>query len=413
MIKQNSIRIILLFTGLCFILTGCWDKKEIEENAYVVAIGLEMSDVGGVKITYNIANPQVGSAKGIDVKEPPASVVTFIAPDLVSARDTASAFVTRKIIYNHVNVILVSEELARREDFFNYLSTSIKDREIRRDLTLIITKENPSEFFKKNKPVLETRPHKYYQFMINRTKKTGFVPESDLHRYMQKTELDSDLFLALLATAEPKDQKYENDDEYLAGEIIKESANPTQIIGSAVFQQGKMVGLLTGEETRMSLLLTPNAKELGRILTSFKDPLDDKYRISARLSKNENTEVKMDFKKHPVEIKVNLPINVEVIGIPSLINYAMNMEKQSLLRNSIKKQIEKKAMDLIKKTQEEFQGQPFYWSLPARKYFNSIEQWKDYEFDKKYKDMIVSVNVDITLTGFGEQIITPKEPEKD
>ncbi|MEQ6389991.1 Ger(x)C family spore germination protein [Bacillaceae bacterium S4-13-58] len=413
MITQKISRIILLFTSLCFVLSGCWDKKEIEENAYVIAIGLDPSDAGGIKVTYNIANPQVGSAKGVNVDEPPASIVSFTAPDLTAARDTATAFVTRKVNYNHTNVLIVSEELARKEDFFNYISTAVKDRELQRDLTVIVTKEKAKEFFDKNKPELETRPHKYYQFMINRTKETGFVPVSDLHRYMQKTELDSDLFLSLYATATPENQKYGNEDEYLAGEIKKESGNPTQVIGSAVFKHGKMIGLLTGEETRMALLLTPKAKDLGTMLTSYQDPLDEKYRISTRVSKPEGTEISMDFSKDPVEIKVNIPLNIEIVGIPSLIDYAIDMDKQMLLEKSIKQQIEKKAMELIKKTQEEFKGQPFYWSLPGRKYFSTVEEWKNYDFDEKYKDMEVEVTIDITLAGFGEQIITPKYPKKE
>ena len=44
---------------------------------------------------------------------------------------------------------------------------ALKDKEIRLNSYLAVSKEKASEYFLNNRPKMETRPHKYYQFMIN------------------------------------------------------------------------------------------------------------------------------------------------------------------------------------------------------------------------------------------------------
>ena len=48
-----------------FLLSGCWDRKELEDKAYVIGLGLDKSEhEGKIKVTMLIANPEVGSVQG-------------------------------------------------------------------------------------------------------------------------------------------------------------------------------------------------------------------------------------------------------------------------------------------------------------------------------------------------------------
>ena len=48
-----------------FLLSGCWDRKELEDRAYVIGLGLDQSKTEGkIKVTMLIANPEVGSMQG-------------------------------------------------------------------------------------------------------------------------------------------------------------------------------------------------------------------------------------------------------------------------------------------------------------------------------------------------------------
>ncbi len=52
----------------------------------------------------------------------------------------------------------------------------------------------------------------------------------------------------------------------MAGQVPKRGGNPVQLIGSAVFKEGKMIGKLTGEETRIAILLDNTQNIQGYVL---------------------------------------------------------------------------------------------------------------------------------------------------
>ena len=66
MLKIKTVCKIGLLLSILFMLTGCWDKEEVEDNAYVIGLGLDKSEKSDkmIKITMLIANPEVGSMQG-------------------------------------------------------------------------------------------------------------------------------------------------------------------------------------------------------------------------------------------------------------------------------------------------------------------------------------------------------------
>jgi len=95
---KNSVK-LLFICMLINILAGCWDQKELDQKAYVIAIGLdEAEQKGKVKVTYLIANPEVGSQQsGGGTNEPTPGLVSIIGDDFISSRNTAHSIVGKKI----------------------------------------------------------------------------------------------------------------------------------------------------------------------------------------------------------------------------------------------------------------------------------------------------------------------------
>jgi spore germination protein KC len=405
----KGIVIVTLITLFC---TGCWDKTELEEQAYVVVIGLDKAEEKGkIVVTFQIANPQVGSVQKGDAGDEIASeIVTFTATDLLTAREIANAFITRDINFNHMRNLIVSEKLAKSNVFLPTIYSTLRDRQLKRDIRLIVCKEKASDFIRNNAPNLETRPHKYYQFMINQVTEMGFSPDATLHRYFLTTEGDADLFLSILATTEEGDGGGDNEDEYKAGQIEKEGGNRTQIMGAAVFREGKMIGTLTAEETRLSYALNKTTDILTKLVT-YEDPIKKDYRVAARLMKAEDTIITMNLDKKTPIINVVVPFSLEVLAIPSLVNYVTNQENRKLLKQSIEKDLEKKTESFIKRIQEEYKGQPFDWSLIARKHFLTLHDYKKYDWMKTFPQAKVNVKYEIDITEFGKELRTPNIPK--
>ena len=411
---KNLLKLSLLMAVITS-LTACWDQKELDQKAYVIGIGLDKhEDEGKVMVTYLIANPEVGSQQSQGGSNEPANeIVTLVAVDFISSRNTANAVVAKEISYDLLRVIIVSEELAEDPNFIRLIYSAAKDREIKRSAQLIVSKEKAAQFISNNKPKIETRPHKYLEFMIERGQETGMIPDADLNSFFGITESDADLFLAIYATTEKErtDQTKMTDDDLMAGEIqIEGTTNDAQFIGSAVFKEGIMIGKITGEETRISSLLdlTWDTKD---ILTTFTDPFDNRYRISARLSKTKENKYKFKMKYGRPIIEITVPLFVEILSDPSMINYAKNKDKVKELKQSITGKIEEKMKQYIRRSQEEFKGETFHLSVPIRREFSTLPEFREFDWMKSYPEAEVSVKVDIQFGEFGRQTKLPKLEE--
>jgi spore germination protein KC len=408
---MKQMRCFFVLLSLTFVLTGCWDLKELEERSYVVAIGLDLPkgvDIDkeqAIDVTFQFSNPKL-NIKGASpsTESEIKDIVTLTAPDIVSARNMANSFVTREISFSHNKVLIVSEELAKKEIFYHLLSTAFKDREMRRETNIIVTDGKASEFISKNNPEMMVRPHRYYQFLLDRAAETGLVQESTINHFFAITDGDADLFLAMYGS--PKSQKdgFRDEDQYLAGQVPKQGGNSVQLIGTAVFKEGKMIGRLTGEETRIAGILD-NTSKIRDMFSSFPDPLDRKYKIAVRIKKTNSTKVKVKLRNGPPKIDVIYPVEIRVLSVPSMIDYADNKENQKKLKTALESKMKENAENLIEKTQKEFKSDPFYWSLYVRPLFRTVQEYEEWDWtNKNYPFADINVTMDIAITGFGKQL---------
>jgi spore germination protein KC len=404
---KNTNKIIYL-SLLLFLLAGCWDQRETEEQAYVIAIGMDKTEENEnrVKITYLIANPEAGSSVGGgNSNEPPREIISFVADDFITSRNLANMVIAKQITYDILKLIIVSEEFARDEDFIRWMYDATKEMEIRRDSKLLITKEDTATFLINNQPYLETRPHEYFQLIFKRGTETGMMPSSDLTDFFRITEADADLFLGIYGTTEKKERPQQGKDpeQVVASEFYYEGeTNPTQFAGSAVFKEGKMIDTLTMEETRLSFMLNPTLKAED-LVVAFPDPFNEHFRMAARVSQNGELDIEMNLKTRPAEINVTLPISVGILSNHSMTQYQLNHGKKDTLKKEIKTTLEKKFESLVKTTQEEYKTEPFGWSLIARKKFSTLPEWVEFDWMKTYPEMNINVSVDVKLEEFGRQ----------
>lgn len=410
--KLKRICKICLVFLLLLNLAGCWDQKGLDRQVFVIAIGLDKAkEKGKVNVTYLVANPEVGTSQAAGpTNEPSLMTVTMRASDFISMRNNANSVIAREIAYDLLRVIFVSEELAQEEEFIRFLYTAEKDREIKRDVTLVVTKEKVEEFFEKNKPKFLQRPHKFYEFMIERGVEIGVIPDSQLHHFFRVTEEDANLFLSIYATTKiPKtmDKFRVNENDALAGDLkVGGDTNTAQFLGSAVFLEGKMIGTLTGVETRIVMLLH-DAIKVSDVLTVFPDPFNEDYQLTVRIIKQKNTKVTMDLDAKPPRIHVTLPMTIDVLTDPSMENPVENKKKIEKLRKAFEKEMESQAMEVIRISQKEFKAEPFGWSLYARKEFKTLKEYMDFDWMKTYPDMKIEIDVDVRFGKFGRQPKTP------
>ena len=56
MLKKLCLLAIVVLVSLS--TTGCWDRTDIEKNAFILGIGIDKGEKDGIVVTYQIALPQ-------------------------------------------------------------------------------------------------------------------------------------------------------------------------------------------------------------------------------------------------------------------------------------------------------------------------------------------------------------------
>ncbi|KAA9031135.1 Ger(x)C family spore germination protein [Niallia endozanthoxylica] len=398
---------LLIIITLILSLTGCWDREELEENAYVIGLGIDRSKrKGKIKVTMLIANPEVGSVQGGGGStEKPREIISFDANDFIAAKATANTIISRDISYELLKVIIVSEELAKDQDFRSVISSTLKDKEIRMDSYLAVCKEKASEYFQENHPKMETRPHKYFQFMIENGINNGLIPDSTLFRYFSAVDRGTDLFLAMYTTTErEKNPKFQQEDQYTAGQLnVSGEFDNTQFSGSAVFKNGVMVDQLNGVETRIINILD-DTTDIKDVLVNIRDPFSESHKqLAAKVTKTNNNKIKMNLKGIRPKIEITVPLTLAIMSNPSMVNYAEDPKKQQFLKEFIVKDTASLFEMVQEKTQTELKGSPYPLSVYARKYFKTYQEFERFNWVKSYPKADVTIKTDIEIEDYGVQ----------
>ncbi len=405
--KIKKICKLLIIITIILSLTGCWDREELEENAYVIGLGIDRSKhKGKIKVTMLIANPEVGSVQGGGGStEKPREIISFDAHDFIAAKATANTVISRNISYELLKVIVVSEELAKDQDFRSILSSTLKDKEIRMDSYLAVCKEKASEYFLKNHPKMETRPHKYFQFMIENGINNGLIPDSTLFRYFSAVDRGTDLFLAMYTTTEQeKNPTFRQEDRYTAGELdVSGDLDNTQFSGSAVFKNGVMVDQLNGLDTRIINILD-DTTDIKGVLVNLPDPFSESHKqLAAKVMKTNSNKIKMNLKGVKPKIEITVPMTLIIMSNPSMINYAEDPEKRQRLQEFLRKDITSLFENVQEKTQTKLKGSPYPLSMYARKYFKTYQEFERFNWVKSYPQADITMKMDIEIEDYGVQ----------
>lgn len=411
---QTNVRRLIVFLAIILFCTACNDRHEVERRSYVIAIGIDKSPHAKLlKVSYLIANPEYGSLQqGGGGDTPPKEIITIDSPDFILSKQLMNSMIPKGITYDLLEHVVISEKLARDNNFPRWMYDAAKDSEIRRDISLVVSKESPEEFFNKTNPKFETRPHKYFGLIKEHSEKTGLAPQkSQFLQYFRILEANGDLFSGTYAAADtPSESKDLDDpDRFIAGELGSTGeANQTQFVGSAIFNRGSMVGTLDGEETRLASILN-NTVKAPQVFFTLKDPFDEKYHISVKIDTSGN-ETKMNFDRETPTIDTTVTLQVSILTVHSMTDFKKK-ENRKRLRKYIEKVFDKKFEKLIKKTQTEFKGQPFGWSLIARKEFKTLKDYKDFNFKGKYPEMDITIKTKVKILEYGRLKEVPGENE--
>nr|WP_238327820.1 Ger(x)C family spore germination protein [Paenibacillus gorillae] len=129
---------------LCLLmLNGCWSRRELNELLIVLGIGFDWVD-GEYLVSFQVVNPSEISAQKRGGERPPSTLYQGRGRTMQEAARSLTAEAPRKVYMGHLQMYIISEELARKGigDFFD---NALRDNEQRMDFNLVIARGTRAE----------------------------------------------------------------------------------------------------------------------------------------------------------------------------------------------------------------------------------------------------------------------------
>lgn len=103
---------------LALLLTGCWNRTELNEIGLISALGIDRSEEGWI-VTYQFINPSAisagtGGASKAGGGESPVHVFSSEGPTLREAIDVSYTESPRRLYFPHADVLVLGKEAARK-----------------------------------------------------------------------------------------------------------------------------------------------------------------------------------------------------------------------------------------------------------------------------------------------------------
>lgn len=438
---------VLLLLAMALSNAGCWDRSEIDEMGYILALGVDPAPKGDWFYTIWLAVPRKmapgagggGGGGGGAAGGPQRSinVTTVEAANLGTALQIMNAYIARRLTLEHAKAIVVGEAQAR-SDIISVLAPAARFREFRRNTMIVVTRGTARDFLELNVPSIEANPSRWLELMLGHEAWNGFIPRSTAHQFLLEEESEAMLPLTVLAglneramtplpgstkrsagkpdasggsgsdqPAPPGQPPLFLDGAYLPGEIPRSGANEAELIGAAVFRGTKMVGELNGDEVRLTGLLRGRAR---RFFVAEPDPKFPGYYVGLDIRRAREPSIRVSFEGERPIVDVNVRLEGEITSIQSFYDWT-TAENLRVLQEATASDLEKRMRNLVKRSQQEFQGDIFDFGDRARGRFLFWKDWADYDWNRHFPQAQVNIQVTFELRRVGLQLSPPPPPE--
>ncbi|MED0675941.1 spore germination protein [Aneurinibacillus thermoaerophilus] len=375
-------------------ITGCWDRVELEDIGIVLGVAIDESATKAAKkqekeelkgqakerkhilMVHHFIIPQEVEGKTRTGKNKPYSNVVNEGETIFEIVRELSTRVARPPNYEHLKVIVISEEIARSTDLRDIINFFLRNPESRRTIKMLIAKGKARETFEKKPPIMANPALKMAK-MIENTKKTlRMAPEMTLGDMSEKLTSETSFVMQRVVT----------------------SKTGTKVAGATVIngKTHKMVGWL-GEDEMEGLNWMSGKGKAGIVKgTDQKTGKTMVYEVG-----------KMRSRIKPKVQGNNISFTVDIETEGSLREDWLepgNAFKENLIKRAEKAaemEIKRLTQKALTKTQKKFKVDVAGFGKQLSIYYPKV--WKEVkkDWDKHFSKIPVDINVKVQISEFG------------
>nr|WP_284646666.1 Ger(x)C family spore germination protein [Paenibacillus chinjuensis] len=381
-------KLILPLACITLILSGCWNRREMNELA--INMGLGIDKVGKeYRITAQVVNPREVAAKGGGGGESAVTVYQASGVTIFDAIRRITEESPRRLYMSHLRVLVLGEGLAKQGigPVLDYLS---RDHELRTDFYIVVAKDTRAEEILKVQTAIEEVPaNKLFTSMYESQKSWAPTVTVTLDKLI--TDLVSEGKNPVLTSVK------------LIGKAsnpqVKTNQTPNpqpriKLSGLAVFRKDKLIGWLDEEQSKgYSFLIDKVANTVGRITC----PDGGKLNL-------EIVRTKTDTKGRVVNGKPEIRIDIHSEGNIGEVQCQIDLTKPETiteLENIANERLKQIILQTINTVQKNYKTDIFGFGETIRR--SDPKGWKQIreDWDKLFPEMTVQVNTDNQIRRLG------------
>lgn len=397
--KKRLLASLLVVIYFLTFLTGCWDRKELNELGIVVALGFDKeSQTGKIQLTSQIIRPGSLQKQSGGSKEPPYEIVVTTGKTVLEAiRNTVKEF-DRRSFFSHVSVIVVSEAIAREglNDIIDFIS---RTHEIRKMAWIVTAQGDEARKVLGIKHGITSVQASYMEGIIKRQISESESASSQVIDFIKEMPGEGmNPITGVFSVASVEKVSTENNKV--------EKSEGLKLSGIAVYKKDKLAGFLNNEESRGLNFALAKIKSCTMRVPS----LQDKSKGTSIEVKKVNSSIKPSI----IEGKVSFSIEVKVTGNITEVDDTTDVSKPheiEKINNEFKEFISNNINMAVSKIQKELKTDVIgFGSAFERKFPKEWRELKD-KWDLLFPDIAYSIKVDskINLTGMLLKPIPTKE----
>ncbi|UED82466.1 Ger(x)C family spore germination protein [Lysinibacillus sp. CD3-6] len=386
---MSKIKMILLLLILTLLLSGCWSKRELNELAIVVALGIDKID-DEYEISIQVVDPSEISSKQPSSGRSP--VVTYHAKgkSVFEAIRRMTTLTPRKPYFSHLQIVVIGQKLAE-EGLNEPLDFIARDHEFRNDFDVVMSYQTTAKEVLNVLTPIEKMPANKLLNSIKVSEKswgsTLTVNTDELLNTLSSKE-KSAVLSAVEIEGDPKLGIDQTNVERIKTPVILKYS------GIAVFKEDKLLGLLSEEESIYFNFLNNKIESTVVVLAC-----PDKGDLTTEITQSK-AKIKGIFEKGTPKISIKINVTQNIGEVNCAINLTQNKTIEyidKLTEDQIKEQTEK-TLNIIQKS---YKLDILGFGEALRR--ENPKKWKEMqkEWSTIYPEITVDIDVTVNTQGLG------------
>lgn len=387
--------LVILFVSFSY----SYRALNIDSLAFVVSIGIDVSETKNIKVTFQFVNPpSTNQGSNSDTKIFQDTVDTDSIPNAINIMNS---YLAKQIDLSHCRNIVFSEEVAKN-GISEYIYTLINNVQVRPTSNLVVTTCSANEYIKNSIPSLEASITKFYDIFPSSGFYTGYVVDSTIGNFYNSLVCDNCDPYAILGSVSSsslnsKNSNNSTDFNIKSGESSISGVRTTENIGIAAFKHDKLIGELNAIETVCFNILQ---NKLKSFLVSVPNPTDSTSNIDLMLTPKKPTKISVNIVNNSPLVKVSCNFSAKIYSIDENSNY-LDPAVITSISNSCSQYLEDSITKYLYKTSLDFKSDISDIGQYSLSNFITNEEFKNFNWESSFINSGFDVNVKTSIdSGF-------------